>query len=301
MRVTLGRMIDHVHLRVSDVEASKRFYRAVFASLGLPDVIHEGQGFFHADELFVDKAEDTSLASIWRSRRPIATPCTPSTRPPLLPVAVTTAHRGSAPTIPGTTVLSFWIPMATTSRPCSTARPLGPRRRSWSRQRLHRRDDCGRRLRARNPDQASAEVIRAAGRSPSWRQTSFDVRRAGTRSPGRHPWWHRRSARSPRSAPAIAGSASTTLTSRLTRCTTACRRARRRNDREPADHLEAGQRCLGQRRHALEPDHALRRRHREQRAACRQRTSAAGGGQIGDASHRPVRRACSASPRATDA
>jgi catechol 2,3-dioxygenase-like lactoylglutathione lyase family enzyme len=57
MQLHLGRMIDHVHLRVSDVEASKRFYRAVFASLGLPDVIHEGQGFFHADELFVDKAE----------------------------------------------------------------------------------------------------------------------------------------------------------------------------------------------------------------------------------------------------
>ena len=48
--------IDHVHAGV-DVGASKRFYRAVFASLGVPDVVHEGQGFFHADELFVGKAE----------------------------------------------------------------------------------------------------------------------------------------------------------------------------------------------------------------------------------------------------
>jgi len=53
----LGRLIDHVHLRVSDLEASKRFYRAVLAALGKPDVLVEGDGFFHADELFVDKAD----------------------------------------------------------------------------------------------------------------------------------------------------------------------------------------------------------------------------------------------------
>ena len=57
MQYHRGRLIDHVHLRVSDVEASKRFYRAVFASLGLPDVLVEGNGFFYADELFVDKAD----------------------------------------------------------------------------------------------------------------------------------------------------------------------------------------------------------------------------------------------------
>lgn len=57
MQFHLGRLIDHVHLRVSDVEASKRFYRAVFISLGLPDILIEGQGSFHADELYVDKAD----------------------------------------------------------------------------------------------------------------------------------------------------------------------------------------------------------------------------------------------------
>jgi len=52
-----GRLLDHVHLRVADVERSKRFYRAVFAALGLPDIVHEGPGFFQADELFVNAAD----------------------------------------------------------------------------------------------------------------------------------------------------------------------------------------------------------------------------------------------------
>ena len=57
MQFHRGRLIDHVHLRVADVEASKRFYRAVFVSLGLPDVLVKGPGYFHADELYVDKAD----------------------------------------------------------------------------------------------------------------------------------------------------------------------------------------------------------------------------------------------------
>lgn len=52
-----GRLLDHVHLRVADVDSSKRFYRAVLSSLGLPSVLHEGPSFFQADELFVDKAD----------------------------------------------------------------------------------------------------------------------------------------------------------------------------------------------------------------------------------------------------
>jgi catechol 2,3-dioxygenase-like lactoylglutathione lyase family enzyme len=57
MQIHRGRLVDHVHLRVSDLEASKRFYSAVFKALGFPDVLHEGPGFFDADELFVDKAD----------------------------------------------------------------------------------------------------------------------------------------------------------------------------------------------------------------------------------------------------
>jgi catechol 2,3-dioxygenase-like lactoylglutathione lyase family enzyme len=52
-----GRLLDHVHLRVADVEKSKTFYRAVLSSLGLGHTLQEGPGFFTADELFVDKAE----------------------------------------------------------------------------------------------------------------------------------------------------------------------------------------------------------------------------------------------------
>jgi catechol 2,3-dioxygenase-like lactoylglutathione lyase family enzyme len=57
MQFHRGRLIDHVHLRVADVEASKRFYRAVFEALGHPDVLVEGASHFHADELYVDRAD----------------------------------------------------------------------------------------------------------------------------------------------------------------------------------------------------------------------------------------------------
>jgi catechol 2,3-dioxygenase-like lactoylglutathione lyase family enzyme len=57
MQFHLGRLIDHVHLRVADLAASKGFYRAVLASLGRPDSLIEGSGYFHIDELFVDKAD----------------------------------------------------------------------------------------------------------------------------------------------------------------------------------------------------------------------------------------------------
>jgi len=53
----LGRLIDHIHLRVSDLEASKRFYSAALDALGHLDALREGPGFFSADELFVDEAD----------------------------------------------------------------------------------------------------------------------------------------------------------------------------------------------------------------------------------------------------
>jgi len=52
-----GRLFDHVHLRVKDLEASKRFYRAVLSALGLEDALVEGKGHFYIDELFVDVAD----------------------------------------------------------------------------------------------------------------------------------------------------------------------------------------------------------------------------------------------------
>jgi catechol 2,3-dioxygenase-like lactoylglutathione lyase family enzyme len=47
-----GRLLDHVHLRVSDLEASKRFYKAVLEAVGR-ELTFEGEGAFAADELFV--------------------------------------------------------------------------------------------------------------------------------------------------------------------------------------------------------------------------------------------------------
>jgi class 3 adenylate cyclase/catechol 2,3-dioxygenase-like lactoylglutathione lyase family enzyme len=56
----LGRLIDHVHLRVRDLEASKRFYSAVLEALG-GQLGGEGDGYFWADELYAsDDAEPTT-------------------------------------------------------------------------------------------------------------------------------------------------------------------------------------------------------------------------------------------------
>ena len=57
MEFHTGRLIDHVHLRVADLDASKRFYRAVFKALGKADVLVEAADHFSADELWADKAD----------------------------------------------------------------------------------------------------------------------------------------------------------------------------------------------------------------------------------------------------
>jgi catechol 2,3-dioxygenase-like lactoylglutathione lyase family enzyme len=59
MEYHFGRLIDHVHLVVSDLEVSKRFYRAVLRSLGR-DLSGEGEGYFFADELFVTPGDNRS-------------------------------------------------------------------------------------------------------------------------------------------------------------------------------------------------------------------------------------------------
>lgn len=52
-----GRLIDHVHLRVSDLARSRAFYRAVFEVLDLLDGWWEDEHSFCLDELFVNEAE----------------------------------------------------------------------------------------------------------------------------------------------------------------------------------------------------------------------------------------------------
>ena len=63
MQFHTGRLIDHVHLRVADLEASKRFYRAILAPLGR-QIEHEGPGFFSADELFVSPADGDPVTRV---------------------------------------------------------------------------------------------------------------------------------------------------------------------------------------------------------------------------------------------
>jgi len=58
MQFHRGRLVDHIHLRVRDLEASRRFYRAVLTAIGRADAIHEGETFFSADELWIDAADD---------------------------------------------------------------------------------------------------------------------------------------------------------------------------------------------------------------------------------------------------
>jgi catechol 2,3-dioxygenase-like lactoylglutathione lyase family enzyme len=53
----LGRLLDHVHIRVADLEESKRFYRTVLRAVGR-DLTWEGDGAFAADELFVSDDGD---------------------------------------------------------------------------------------------------------------------------------------------------------------------------------------------------------------------------------------------------
>ena len=62
MNFHLGRLIDHVHLVVADLDVSKRFYRAALQSLGR-DLSGEGEGYFFADELFVSEVEGGGPAS----------------------------------------------------------------------------------------------------------------------------------------------------------------------------------------------------------------------------------------------
>ena len=52
----LGRVIDHLHLRVSDFNASRRFYAAASIALDLP--FDDGGDHFTIDEIYVDQAAD---------------------------------------------------------------------------------------------------------------------------------------------------------------------------------------------------------------------------------------------------
>jgi len=60
MEIHRGRLIDHVHLRASDLAATKRFYRAVLETLGRSIV--EDEHHLVCDELWIDGLGQDSAA-----------------------------------------------------------------------------------------------------------------------------------------------------------------------------------------------------------------------------------------------
>ena len=66
-----GRLIDHVHLVVRDLHASRRFHGAVFEVLDVP-LGGEGDGYFWCDELFVSTADSEAAAGKLTGRHHLA-------------------------------------------------------------------------------------------------------------------------------------------------------------------------------------------------------------------------------------
>jgi catechol 2,3-dioxygenase-like lactoylglutathione lyase family enzyme len=71
MELHRGRLIDHLQLVVKDVAASRRFYQAVFDTLGIP-IAGEGDTYFWADELFVSSADSDAAAGRLTGRHHLA-------------------------------------------------------------------------------------------------------------------------------------------------------------------------------------------------------------------------------------
>lgn len=55
MEIHKGRLVDHIHLSVSDLSASRQFYKGCLAALGR-ELSVDSDNFFIADELFVAPA-----------------------------------------------------------------------------------------------------------------------------------------------------------------------------------------------------------------------------------------------------
>ncbi|WP_374034729.1 VOC family protein [Bdellovibrio bacteriovorus] len=66
-----GRLIDHLQLVVKDLEKTKKFYSAVFETLGVP-MGGEGPGFFWCDELFISSADSPASAGKLTGRTHLA-------------------------------------------------------------------------------------------------------------------------------------------------------------------------------------------------------------------------------------
>jgi catechol 2,3-dioxygenase-like lactoylglutathione lyase family enzyme len=66
-----GRLIDHLQLVVRDIEASRRFYTAVFEVLNIP-IAGSGDDYFWADELYVSTADSDAAQGELTGRHHLA-------------------------------------------------------------------------------------------------------------------------------------------------------------------------------------------------------------------------------------
>jgi catechol 2,3-dioxygenase-like lactoylglutathione lyase family enzyme len=66
-----GRLVDHIQLVVSDLDASRRFYAAALGALGIPLGGSEPD-FFWADELFVSSAASAAAQGTLTGRTHLA-------------------------------------------------------------------------------------------------------------------------------------------------------------------------------------------------------------------------------------
>ncbi len=66
-----GRLVDHIQLVVRDLHASRRFYEAVLAVLGIP-LGGAADDYFWADELFVSSADSPAALGQLTGRHHLA-------------------------------------------------------------------------------------------------------------------------------------------------------------------------------------------------------------------------------------
>jgi catechol 2,3-dioxygenase-like lactoylglutathione lyase family enzyme len=71
MELYRGRLIDHLQLVVRDLQASRRFYGALFEVLGIP-IGGEAEDYFWADELFVSSADSRAARGVLTGRHHLA-------------------------------------------------------------------------------------------------------------------------------------------------------------------------------------------------------------------------------------
>lgn len=66
-----GRLIDHIQLVVRDIDASRRFYTAIFDALGIP-IAGQAPDHIWADELFISTADSKAARGQLTGRHHLA-------------------------------------------------------------------------------------------------------------------------------------------------------------------------------------------------------------------------------------